>query len=1326
MSLRVARQIVVDRGLRTERRMAQSGIATLGTPLVILGEPGLGKSTLCEDLAQAPGFVMVSATKFLLAGAAVPSGATLIIDGLDEASSSTPGAAVDAALAKLAALGWPSFVLSCRSIDWRGAVDRYKLRQAYDRDPVVLYLEPLSRAEANTLLEAWFPMIGATDVLDRLDAKGLADIYGNPLSLKLLGEAVRAGQLPETRAAILEAASLALLREENDAHKASSAALAAPDRLLNGAGAIAAILILSGKSGTYLGAHADTPELYVAKSDLTTFAPVADIDDALTTRLFRSDGESRIVPIHRVVAEYLGARWLAQRIKPDRSPRRLLQLLQFQGGVPTPLRGLHAWLAHFSDRLAEAVIAADPFGVVRYGDAEGFSVPQARILLQALSKLADDDPYFRAEDWSERRIAALASPALHADMLAILRAPQRSHHLSLFVLQAIAGSQLATTLQQDLEQIVLDCDAVYAERSAAGDSLIANGATDWPVLVRKLLTQGTYDSARLAVEAITNLKGQNFLPDDIVEAAFQSAGLTVNAWPRKHEDENRHVVGVAYLLAEAVPLDRLAQVLDEAETYAAPLYADAEWEVQWTTREFLETAILRALHADGTLTGERVWRWIHYLHRGAEGPGRGKKIAQHLEEHPALRRAIQAAAFADEKAAESLWMRAHALAKTGFGLYPAEEDTLTFLKALAEKPALTSADKEDWKDLIRVARTRAGLSPAILAVAKPVADQDPDLATFLHDYADVRVPEWERQQEERRRARAEEKARGFATARANYSAHLAEIGAGDIGWLVNPAKAYLGLFNDLPREAEPMARLTAWLGPQLAKAVQQGFVVALSNAGLPSAEAIGKAHADDKEYGAEYLIIAGIAEWLLQGKDLSALPPPTLLAGWMSWQKSGGWLTNTLKQDIGPPLNAVLFADATALHHALTLEIDPQVAAGRAHIDGLYAAIHEPDRRAVFWPMAYDWLKAARPVPLPVETQLLDCVLQNASVQDCATLVRLRLADGTMLPEQRSLWLSAAFLADFATWHSEFVKAAKDDRNFLWAIRARVSRDSWSVGDLAPAQLHFIVQAFGAAWPPSESPGSGVGDTNPWDATRLINNAITRLGSIATPESATVLGQLSTLPGSGYGELIRHISAQQRQLQRDTVYTPASLAEVKTVLTGGIPTTLDDLKAYVLDHLDALQAYVRGSDVRTRQMFYASGEPLIENDCRDRLIDLLRPRMSDGILLMPEVQMPESKRVDIDVIRDRMGLPIEIKGQWHKHLWDAPAGQLDSLYARDWRADGYGVFLALWFGGAVSKRLTPSPDGIRPATPDALKAMLEARIPSERRAKIAVFVLDLT
>jgi hypothetical protein len=137
MTMRIVRRIVLDQGTANERTVPQSEIAALSGPLVVLGEPGLGKSTLCDDLAIASDSVLISATRLLLAGNTVekPFAHTLIVDGLDEVSSSVPGAAVDAVVAKLSDLGWPNFVLSCRSTDWRGAADRYKIRQAYGRDP---------------------------------------------------------------------------------------------------------------------------------------------------------------------------------------------------------------------------------------------------------------------------------------------------------------------------------------------------------------------------------------------------------------------------------------------------------------------------------------------------------------------------------------------------------------------------------------------------------------------------------------------------------------------------------------------------------------------------------------------------------------------------------------------------------------------------------------------------------------------------------------------------------------------------------------------------------------------------------------------------------------------------------------------------------------------------------------------------------------------------------------------------------------------------------------------------------------------------------------
>src|SRR5207248_6737438 len=88
--------------------------------------------------------------------------------------------------------------------------------------------------------------------------------------------------------------------------------------------------------------------------------------------------ENVFVPYHRLIAEFLAARWLAKRLDAGLSERRAVQGLVFAGGVPTALRGLHAWLGHFAPRLTEACIRTDPYGALRYGNPEQLSLPQSR------------------------------------------------------------------------------------------------------------------------------------------------------------------------------------------------------------------------------------------------------------------------------------------------------------------------------------------------------------------------------------------------------------------------------------------------------------------------------------------------------------------------------------------------------------------------------------------------------------------------------------------------------------------------------------------------------------------------------------------------------------------------------------------------------------------------------------------------------------------------------------------------------------------------------------------------------------------------------------
>ena len=144
------------------------------------------------------------------------------------------------------------------------------------------------------------------------------------------------------------------------------------------------------------------------------------------------------------------------------------------------------------------------------------------------------------------------------------------------------------------------------------------------------------------------------------------------------------------------------------------------------------------------------------------------------------------------------------------------------------------------------------------------------------------------------------------------------------------------------------------------------------------------------------------------------------------------------------------------------------------------------------------------------------------------------------------------------------------------------------------------------------------------------------------------------------------------------------------------------------------------------EAYWAGGQPRHENFCRDRLIEQISGQLPPSVRFEPEMHMPGRTRADIAAIRNMIGLPVEIKGQWHRDVWDAACDQLDAKYTRDWHAEGRGAYIVLWFGNVQGKQLVRHPDGSEPPnTPEALRQMLIDRIPEARRSRIDVFVIDV-
>lgn len=171
-------------------------------------------------------------------------------------------------------------------------------------------------------------------------------------------------------------------------------------------------------------------------------------------------------------------------------------------------------------------------------------------------------------------------------------------------------------------------------------------------------------------------------------------------------------------------------------------------------------------------------------------------------------------------------------------------------------------------------------------------------------------------------------------------------------------------------------------------------------------------------------------------------------------------------------------------------------------------------------------------------------------------------------------------------------------------------------------------------------------------------------------------------------------------------------------------------QALVVEELELAQAKIKSGDAESWRGFYDDkGVPCAEERCRDHLLGLLR-QGSAGITFDPEAHVAADKEVDIACsVGELLRLPIEIKGQWHRELWQGADVQLDRLYTPDWRAGGRGIYLVLWFGDqqATNKNLTSLGRNVeRPQTPEQLCKMLTAGSQAARDGRVIVLVLDLT
>ena len=330
---------------------------------VLLGDPGAGKTTAfkMEYEALADSACLIDARDFVTFDPEAHHewrGKTLFIDALDEVRAGSHDARTpfDAIRSRLDKLGRPRFRLSCREADWLRENDRKRLASVapHDSRVTVLRLDPLQRADVKSILDARTEITDARGFIDQASARGVDALLGNPLTLRLLADVVsRERRWPRSRLELFELAGMLLTTERNKEHITADPQPPSSE-LLDAAGRLCAVLLISGATGYALGyGQANAEFLDISQCEYEAHQLLRS---ALATRLFTARAEGCFAPVHRHIAEFVGAKHLARVIREGLPASRIIALLTgYDGGVLSNLRAVAAWLAALSeDAQAEA------------------------------------------------------------------------------------------------------------------------------------------------------------------------------------------------------------------------------------------------------------------------------------------------------------------------------------------------------------------------------------------------------------------------------------------------------------------------------------------------------------------------------------------------------------------------------------------------------------------------------------------------------------------------------------------------------------------------------------------------------------------------------------------------------------------------------------------------------------------------------------------------------------------------------------------------------------------------------------------------------------
>ena len=1319
---------------------------------ILTGDPGSGKTTAfkseCEALGDEACFI--TARDFLaLDPDSHPEwrGKTLFIDGLDEirAGEYDARAALDKIRNRIDRLGKPRFRISCRSADWLGENDRKHLaRVSEDSAVTLLLLNPLTDSDVVSILDSHPDIHDAGEFIASAWKWGVKGLLANPQNLNLLiRSVVRDGSWPESLLETFEKACSQMIREHNEEHREGRQHTTS--QLLDAAGYLCAVSLVCGFVGFTRGcdsADEDYPDL-----DRFNYDHHEALGAALSTRLFEAESDNRrFVPVHRYIAEFLGARCLARLIDKGVPPRRILALVTGEYGVVvTQMRGLCAWLAVHCEKIRTELIKRNPIGIFLYGDISVFSNEENIALLEALCReryrpgcaLTVVDVY-----------RTFTTPEMESVFRDVLHSPHRSEQhqtLTGFVLDVLKQYEFMPDSSGILMEIVRDNTwPPYINKSAL-DTFISSCPEDSEIAGElKALLADIHDGSisdpdnELLGTLLLELYPRQLPPSEIWDYLYEPAGQESEGtywqfWQCAFSDRfsgNREMEGID------VDELKVEELLDSLRQRISGLrIAFDAWLLNGLPRRLLACGL--QMHGDRVDRG-RLYDWLGVgLSDSAEHDEYClepiSRIRAWLERRPDTQKAVFEEGL--DRRTESADFDSHVLniQERLYGASPPPDFGVWCLeKALAVRKSEPQVSRFLLEQAFFACRYQNGNEALSMKMLREETGCDENLSDALEKLLVMQKFSGETpERSEIQGFQEKEKNEGQKwIEKVHASKEVLRGNRARPGLLREIARIYFGNFYFWRDYYGPENIRKSLPGHgDLAKAALEGLRGTIEREDVPCADEIFDLLSEGKTHSIGLPFLAGLAE--VERKES---------------QDSSLWEENCIRR-------ALLFYYLAGVNnyeprwYLRLVKTRPEIVADTQARFAVFSFQNGTEDIPKLRALARNnrHAQVVRIISLPLLRSFpVQCSMKQIRNMDYLLWAALKYDDRDALGELvgrkldlkslnvalRARWLAAGLIVSPAIYKDRlegFMLGREVRIRHLATFLTLGNPRRFLLDELEIPELELLIRLIGSYFEPALSPEFAI-STPEKQFSGLVYDMIEHLA--ADEESGDAFDRLQADPMlERCHYILARMSEVRRTTRNDAGYRHPDIVRVCQTFSNEAPANAADLAALLVDRLSEIAERVQTENTDEWRKYWNEDshgqpdKPRHENSCRDILLSDLRGFLPNGLDAQPEGQYVNDKRTDIRVSYEGFHVPIEIKKNGNRGLLSSLKNQLIDLYTRDPATGGYGIYLVLWFGEKYSN---PLPSGARSRDSQELKKSIESVLSEDESRKISVCVIDVS